>query len=234
VKPPRFVLGVDTASATAGVALADSSGAVEGLYLEDGKARGERLAELSAQLLSARGIEASDLEGIAVCIGPGSYTGLRVGLSFVRGVALVDDLPAVGIGSLELVGLAGAKEGANGRLLALLGAGRDRVYAAVFEAGTGEEELKEISAPDVVLKADLAALIREWGIDAACHEAGSALTIEGCDRVEVPARRAGLLAQEALARLARFGGTTAEAVMPAYVGATNARKNRNRVVLGEA
>jgi tRNA threonylcarbamoyladenosine biosynthesis protein TsaB len=231
---PRFVLGVDTASPVAGVAIADSSGAIEQCYLDGGKARGERLAELSARVLSARGLAASDLDGIGVCIGPGSYTGLRVGLSFARGLALVDDLPAVGIGSLELVALAGRNAGAGGRILSLLDAGRDRVYAAAFQAEPGERALKEISAPDVFPVAAVMTETQELGIDVVCHEAGLVFPAAVSGRLEIPAGRAGLLAAEAIARLTASGGMTAEAVMPAYVGSANIRKNRNRVVLGEA
>ena len=104
------------------------------------------------------------------------------------------------------------------------------VYAAEFETGGGGR-LKEIASPDVVTVSDLEVRIRESGIDVVCCEAGLSLPDTACERSEVPARRAGLLAAQALERLARFEGTTAEAVMPAYVGATNARKNRNRVIL---
>ena len=105
------------------------------LFPTSGPTKGERLAEVTREILSASDLEPSAVDGIGVCVGPGSYTGLRVGLSFARGLALVDDLPAVGIGSLELVALAGCESGAAGKILAVLDAGRERVYAAAFETG---------------------------------------------------------------------------------------------------
>jgi tRNA threonylcarbamoyladenosine biosynthesis protein TsaB len=227
----RVVLGVDTASKTAGIALADENGILEELYLGDTKARGERLADLCSQALTARGLVAADLCGVGVCVGPGSYTGLRVGLSFARGVALVDDLPTVGIGSLELLALAARSQGANGGIYAVIGAGRDSVYAAAYQAGDGDADLEEIATPHVVPLDELAAAAARFPGVVLCHENGFQPAAEIADRIVVPEARVGLLAVTAAQRLARLEGVPAEAVLPTYVGATNARKNRNRVIL---
>jgi tRNA threonylcarbamoyladenosine biosynthesis protein TsaB len=227
----RVVLGVDTASKTAGIALADDNGILEELYLGETKARGERLADLCSQALTARGLVAADLCGVGVCVGPGSYTGLRVGLSFARGIALVDDLPTVGIGSLELLALAARSQGANGGIYAVTGAGRDSVYAAAYRTGSGDTDLEEIAKPHVVPLDELAAAATRFPDVVFCHESGFQPSPEIANRIEVPEGRVGLLAVTAAQRLARLEGVPAEAVLPTYVGATNARKNRNRVIL---
>ncbi len=227
----RVVLGVDTASKTAGIALADENGILEQLYLDDTKARGERLAGLCSQALTAHGLVASDLCGIGVCVGPGSYTGLRVGLSFARGIALVDDLPTVGIGSLELLALAARSQGANGRIYAAIGAGRDSAYAAAYQTGAGDADLGEIAEPHVIPLDELAAAVVRFPEVLFCHDSGFQPPPGIADRIVVPRGRVGLLAVTAMRRLARLEGVTAEAVLPTYVGATTARKNRNRVIL---
>ena len=227
----RVVLGVDTASRTAGIALADENGILEELYLEDTKARGERLADLCSQALTARGLVASDLCGVGVCVGPGSYTGLRVGLSFARGIALVDDLPTIGVGSLELLALAARRGAANRPMYAAIGAGRDRVYAAAYQAGSGDADFKEIAEPHVVPSGEIAEAAARFPDVVFCHESGLTPPPEIANRIEVPEGRVGLLAVTAMRRLARSEGMPAEAILPTYVGATNARKNRNRVIL---
>jgi len=227
----RVVLAVDTASKTAGIALADENGILEELYLGDTKARGERLADLCSQALTARDLVAADLCGLGVCVGPGSYTGLRVGLSFARGIALVDDLPTVGIGSLELLALAARSEGANGVIYAVIGAGRDSVYAAAYRTGAGDTDLEEIATPHVVPLDELAAAASRLPEALFCHENGFQPPPDIVDRIVVPEGRVGQLAVTATRRLSRLEGVSAEAVLPTYVGATKARKNRNRVIL---
>ncbi len=92
----------------------------------------ERLAPLAAEVMRDAGIGFADLRRVAVTTGPGSFTGLRVGLAFAKGVALAREIPCVGVGTLEA--LAGSlPEGA--RTLAAIDAGRGQIYLQGFEAG---------------------------------------------------------------------------------------------------
>src|SRR5579864_1945967 len=90
----------------------------------------EALMPLIATVMSTAGVEFSDLDRIAVTVGPGSFTGLRVGIAFAKGLALAADAPAVGIGTLEAL-VAG--DSARGRKTAVIEAGRGGVWLQPFD-----------------------------------------------------------------------------------------------------
>jgi tRNA threonylcarbamoyladenosine biosynthesis protein TsaB len=83
------------------------------------------LAPALAELLKRAEVKVSDMEALGVAIGPGSFTSLRVGLAFVKGLALARKLPVIGIPSLDI--LAAAQPVAKIPLAAILQAGRTRI-----------------------------------------------------------------------------------------------------------
>ncbi len=101
----------------------------------------ERLAPMTRELIAKAGLAFTDLDRIGVTVGPGSFTGLRVGLAFAKGLALALDLPCVGIGALEA--LAASDEGGADRA-AVIDAGRGRVFLQLFTAGDA------LTGPDVM------------------------------------------------------------------------------------
>ena len=78
------------------------------------------------------GIAAGALDAFAVTIGPGSFTGLRVGLGSVQGLALASGRPCVGLSTLDVLALAAA--GSSGTIVALIDAFRGEVYSGVYDA----------------------------------------------------------------------------------------------------
>jgi len=83
-------------------------------------------------LLRGLGLDAFALDAFAVTTGPGSFTGLRVGLGTVQGLALASGRPCVGLPTLDV--LAGAAAGASETIVALIDAFRGEVYSAVYDA----------------------------------------------------------------------------------------------------
>jgi len=110
----------------------------------------ERLAPMVAEALAEAGLIPAQLDRIAVTVGPGSFTGLRVGLAFAKGLALALDRPCVGIGALEALGLSAG----GGFVAACLDARRGRVYLQAFVDG------RAVMAPDI-LDVDVAASVAE-------------------------------------------------------------------------
>src|SRR5437899_12792703 len=88
------VLAVETSTMSGGAALLDGERVVGEYILDVRITHSERLMVAVDQLLSDAGWTAGDLEGLAVAVGPGSFTGLRVGLSTVKGLALALRIPA--------------------------------------------------------------------------------------------------------------------------------------------
>ena len=94
----------------------------------------ERLGVMVAGLFETAGIAPKDLGLIAVTLGPGSFTGLRVGLSFAKGLAVGLSLPLKGVGTLEALG---CHPKLSGRRMSVIDGGRGQIYAQVFEDGEG-------------------------------------------------------------------------------------------------
>jgi tRNA threonylcarbamoyladenosine biosynthesis protein TsaB len=154
-----MILAIDTATRWTGLALHDGTAVLseQGWY-----GRNTQTIELTPAIdamLRRVDIAAADLEAIAVALGPGSYTGLRVGLSVAKGLALANQTPLIGVPTLDI--LAAAFQPLDHPLLLVAEAGRTRVCAARYEwhgrAGwqspqppiiaTWEQLLAEQSAP---------------------------------------------------------------------------------------
>lgn len=132
-----WLLGIDTSSTTVSLALAPSGTA----YGEPGaeitwQADRNQTATLLGQLdsiLRLNDIETSDLSGIAVATGPGSFSALRVGLATAKGLCLAHGIPIFGIGTLDAT--AAQFEGWGRPVRALVNAGRRRVVAGDYRPG---------------------------------------------------------------------------------------------------
>lgn len=126
-----IVLGIDTATwtATAGV-VRDGEVLGEGVYREE-RSHTRSLTQLVDRVLGDAGLAIGDVDALAVSIGPGSFTGLRVGLALAKGIAFAGGLPIAAIPTLEA--LAWVADAAPGdAVCAALDARKQEVYAALF------------------------------------------------------------------------------------------------------
>jgi tRNA threonylcarbamoyladenosine biosynthesis protein TsaB len=121
---------------------------------------GARLPSALVDLLDAEGLKLADVEGFAIGLGPGSFTGLRIGLATWKGLAYANRRPIAGASSLAAMALAAAPSAAPGAtLVPLLDAKKGEVYAGFFRAAGG---LVEAVAPEAALPPPaLAARLRE-------------------------------------------------------------------------
>jgi tRNA threonylcarbamoyladenosine biosynthesis protein TsaB len=143
-----IILGIDTATWTAAVGVVrDGVVLAEGVHRES-RSHTASLPGLVERVLDEAGVRVEDVEGVAVSIGPGSFTGLRVGLALAKGIAFAGGLPVVGVPTLE--GLAWVADAAPGdTICAALDARKQEVYAALFAAATaGPRRL----TPDLALR----------------------------------------------------------------------------------
>jgi len=141
-----IVLGFDTATAATAVAL--RSGTAPPLEARDDPAPGAhpghatRLLSMAGELLAGAGVSWSELDRLAVGVGPGTFTGLRVGVTTARGLAQALELQLTAVSSLAALAHAAlahaALAHADGRhVLALIDARRGEVFAAVYAPGVG-------------------------------------------------------------------------------------------------
>lgn len=132
------LLALDTSTPRAGAALLEDDGAasvvVASAGFEGRDVMAARILPLVEEVLAAAGWPKSSLDAFAAARGPGTFTGLRVGLGLVRGLAIAADRPCVGVGTLEA--MAEARGPGDRDRVPLLDAGRREVYAARYDAAS--------------------------------------------------------------------------------------------------
>jgi tRNA threonylcarbamoyladenosine biosynthesis protein TsaB len=134
----RPLLAIETSVPTARVALLGADGAVLAQAEKTAARHSSNLLKLCDEALGGAGLKIGDLAAIACGAGPGSFTGLRVGLAVAKGLALPTAVPLVLISSLEA--LAQDLAGPSGALLVpCIDAGKEQVYARFFGADSSED-----------------------------------------------------------------------------------------------
>src|SRR5689334_3886286 len=98
-----LILNIDTALETAMISVADTGKVLHALHNSDQKDHAAWLHAAIEELMQHIGKSLPELEAIAVSIGPGSYTGLRVGLSAAKGICYALNLPLITVGTLEII-----------------------------------------------------------------------------------------------------------------------------------
>jgi len=126
-----LLLSIESATRVMSVAVLDGETLRAEISTFDERLHSERLLPAVDQLLRIADFSLDEIEAFAVSIGPGSFTGLRIGLATLKGLTLGSDRPVVAVPTLAALAVAAA--GAPGPVAALLDARRDEVYAACFE-----------------------------------------------------------------------------------------------------
>ncbi|MFN2223833.1 MAG: tRNA (adenosine(37)-N6)-threonylcarbamoyltransferase complex dimerization subunit type 1 TsaB [Candidatus Promineifilaceae bacterium] len=132
-----MLLAIDTATRWTGLAIHDGRAIVAELGWRDGGRQTVELAPAVADLLRRTGIEATDLAAVAVANGPGSYTGLRIGLGFAKGLAAANHVKLIGVPTLDIV--AAEQPFTQEPLVVVIEAGRTRIWSGAYrwQAGKG-------------------------------------------------------------------------------------------------
>ena len=139
-------LSIDTSNVNCAVHLMVHDGPSCEISDEIGRGHAERLIGMIDHVLNECGLSPNDITKIAVTIGPGSFTGVRVGLAAARGYAAALNIPVVGISSLKALS---KKNNAGGSTLVILDAKRDQYYTELFE-----EHGASIDGPTLYTKGD--------------------------------------------------------------------------------
>lgn len=140
-----WILHIETATKTCSVALSNEGVLIDELTeLGDGFVHGERLTLLINDLIIRNNLTFKNLKAISISIGPGSYTGLRIGLSTVKGICFALNIPIIPLNTLEII----AKSvSSNSLIIALMDAKRMEVYAY----GIDQMKKEIFSAAPVIL-----------------------------------------------------------------------------------
>ncbi len=146
------ILALETATRSVGCALWGDGGPLASFFVVAGPRHAEVLVPALDDLCRQSGLGPGDLDAIAVDVGPGLFTGLRVGLATARAIAMARGLPQVGVTSLEA--LAYSHRRRPGLLASVVDARRSEVYWALYRSDGGAPE--EVRAPAVAAPGALA------------------------------------------------------------------------------
>ena len=215
-----MILAIDTTNSYAGVALYNDQGLLAEANWRAGRGHSAQALNMIQHLLSNVGSSTSQLTGVGIALGPGSWSGLRVGLSIAKGIVLAADLPLLGSSSLDILAYPHQR---TGRIVVpVLKLGRERYATAEYrlrrawgqvspEKNVSRQELIE-GLPELALVCGEIDLKLAAEINAHC---GAGVVIP------MPAlgmRRAGYLAELAWIRLQAGERDDPVALEPLYLG----------------
>jgi tRNA threonylcarbamoyladenosine biosynthesis protein TsaB len=148
------ILAIDTCMDACSLAVCDGERVLAAACEPMTRGHQERLAPMAAEVMARSGLAFVDLDRIAVTTGPGSFTGLRVGLAFAKAMALALDRPCIGVGTLEALAMS---LGGSGFAAACIDARRGQLYVQIFVDG------RAVMAPDILaVEAAAARLAELW------------------------------------------------------------------------
>lgn len=128
-----FILNIETATKNCSVAIAkDGETIICKEIAEEGYSHAEKLHVFIEEIIAESGISVHDLVAVAVSQGPGSYTGLRIGVSAAKGLCFALNIPLIAVDTLQT--LASQAKISEGKIIPMLDARRMEVYSAVFSA----------------------------------------------------------------------------------------------------
>lgn len=154
-----MILGVDTSSKIGSVALSDGERVIDEIMSDSPASFSRQLLGMMDGLLSRNNLSLQSLKAVCAATGPGSFTGIRIGLATVEGIALSTRIGITGVSTLEAMAMASKRSGA---IIPAVDAGGANVYFARFERANGAltrtdgdamgtlEEVRRLHGPDAV------------------------------------------------------------------------------------
>ena len=146
------ILAFDSTARAASVAVLEDGRLLGQYNIDNGFTHSELLLPMAENLLKSLGIDISEIGLFAAAVGPGSFTGVRIGAALVKGLAFGRDIPCVEVSTLEA--LAENMAGVDGYIIPTMDARRGQVYTATFISNG--IEIKRVSEDTVMPTAELA------------------------------------------------------------------------------
>ena len=140
-----LILSLETATTNCSVALASDGKVIAARSINSGYSHAEKINVFIQEVIDQAGFSLKDLNAIAVSSGPGSYTGLRIGVSTAKGLCYALDLPLIAINTLDAMAN-GMNAGSNDLLVPMIDARRMEVYSAVYD-----QQKNRLSEPQAIV-----------------------------------------------------------------------------------
>jgi len=152
------LVAIETATAVTSVAIGEDDDAVE-VLADDRRRHTEALAPCLAALLAERGWSLADLDVVVVDVGPGLFTGLRVGVATAKGISVATGVGLLGVSSTEVLAQSACDAGIRGQVVAVVDVRRGEVVAARYRCDAGGAT--ELEGPELATPSALAARLAD-------------------------------------------------------------------------
>lgn len=146
------ILAVDTSSKICAVAILEDNKVIDEIKLDNGKTHSENLMPIIKEILDKNNLTLKDMNLIAVSVGPGSFTGIRIGIATIKPMAEVYNLPVASITSLETLARNIENKEKDFTIISLIDARNNQVYAGFFDTEYNLKEDEFAEDIDEVLK----------------------------------------------------------------------------------
>ena len=148
------ILGIDTSTMAANIAVLEDDKLICEYTINTKKTHSQKLMPMIENMLQLSDIDIKDIDAIGVCVGPGSFTGLRISMATAKAIAHVNNIPIIGVNSLEILG--SNMDFCNRKICSILDAQRNQVYMNKYIL-----EYNEIKALDDISIVKIDDLLKE-------------------------------------------------------------------------
>lgn len=156
-----YTLAFDSAAKIASVAVMADEKIIASFSIDNGLTQSELLLPMAEDMLKSLGLTFGDIGLLATSVGPGSFTGVRIGVSLVKGLAFGRNIPCVGVSTLD--GLAENLNGLSGIIVPCMDARRSQVYTAVYSSDG--EKIKKLTEDMAIPITELFERLRDFSED---------------------------------------------------------------------
>ncbi|MCI8277239.1 MAG: tRNA (adenosine(37)-N6)-threonylcarbamoyltransferase complex dimerization subunit type 1 TsaB [Clostridia bacterium] len=132
------ILAIDTSSELCSTSILENEVVIDENNLDNGKTHSENLMPLIEELLLRNSVKLADIDLIACSVGPGSFTGIRIGVSSIKAISEVLGVPVAAVTSLETLARNVEKE--NSTIVSMIDAKNDQVYCGIFDSSYNKKE----------------------------------------------------------------------------------------------
>lgn len=224
-----LILGIESSAKAASAALCRDGELIAQYYQCAGLTHSRTLLPMAEELLRGTDTALGDLDGVAVAVGPGSFTGVRIGVAAVKGLCFGAEKPAAGVSTLEAMAWNGLAAAPGEIVCCCMDARRGQVYNALFEISDGAPA-RLVSDRAVTLE-ELAAELRGYGRAVFLTGDGAQLALGALSAAGLSCRLAPgpLLMQSAWGVCMAARGLemqSAEKLLPVYLRLSQAERER--------